>query len=520
MNQVWSSRLIAGVLLCAFTLVPSIAIADSTPGEALRYGAGMARAGERTPPEQLPGTLQALIDSAPAGTTLIIPRGIYRETATIDKPLKLVGAPGAEIRGSDRWDNGWELRGDHWYHGGAPAFHSTGEWCREGSNGRCNWPNQLFRNSIPLTQVTGLPGPGEFALSEESEIVIADDPTDALMEVTERRAWIITGADGVTIDGLTMRHAADQLHKGALSNEGYSGWTVQNNRLMHAHFAVVSIREGTSARLINNEIAFGGRLGIQSWRTTGAEITGNNVHSNNTEEFNDGWEAGGMKLSGLANSVVAGNEVHHNDGAGIWCDVGCSDVIISGNRVHENRRYGILYEISRAGLIVDNVIWENGWGFPDWGFGGGFVCQNCRDTEVARNIVAWNADGISIMSQARDGFTDVVNNYVHDNFIALTTDWSQNTYMLAWLEDWHGQLTDGDSNNRGSNNRYFHARPEGAFLPFTWGPYQRFGIDDLAGFNATPGEEGGELLGRDAALETLTENAVPLEPRDRVGDSP
>ena len=520
MNHPGSSRLIASAFLCALLLIPAHAGANAAPGEAHRFGAGMARIKERPAPDQPPGTLQTLIDNAPAGSTLIVPRGIYRETAVIEKPLTLVGEPGAEVRGSDRWDSGWVQRGEHWYHPNAPIFDATGEWCREGSNGRCNWPNQVFRDSIPLAQVSGLPTSGEFGLTEDREIVIADDPEAAAMEVTARTAWLITRADGVTIDGFTMRHAADELHKGALSNGGFSEWAVQNSRLLHAHVAVVSIREGASVQVVGNEIAFGGRLGIQSWRATGVEISGNAVHSNNTEEFNDGWEAGGMKLSGLSHGIITTNDIYNNDGAGIWCDVGCRDVTISANRVHDNRRYGILYEISRAGLIVDNVIWENGWGFPDWGFGGGFVCQNCRDTEVARNIVAWNADGISIMSQVRDGYTDVVNNEVHDNFIALTTDWTQNTYMLAWLEDWSGHLTASESNNHGANNRYFHATPEGAFLPFTWGPDQRFGIDELARFNATPGEEAGVLVSRDAAVEILADHGVPIEPRNRSGGFP
>lgn len=507
-----------GLFLAAlglFLLMPYSAAAQTLGSTLNRFGPTEAEV-EKTPPQEMPaGALQALVDAAEPGSTVTVPRGIYRETVTIDKPLTLVGEEGAEIRGSERWTSGWDFRDGYWHHPGAPDFGTTGEWCREGSNQRCNWPDQVFLNGEPLRQIQGTPASGEFSINGNREIVLADDPTAAVVEVTTRRAWVVTKSDGVTIQGMTMRHAADRLHEGALSNSGYANWTIQDNRLYHAHFAVVSLREAPNLRVLDNEIAFGGRLGIHSWHATGSEIRGNNVHSNNTEAFEDGWEAGGMKLSGLSRSIVTANEVHHNDGAGIWCDVGCLEVEISENRVHDNRRYGILYEISRAGRILDNKIWENGWGFSDWGFGAGFVCQNCRDTEVAGNIVAWNADGISIMSQHRDGFTDVVNNYVHDNLIVLETDWSQNTYMLAWLEDWSGGLTNGASNNRGANNRYYHATPEGAFLPFTWGRYERFGIDDLDGFNATPGEEHGRLIGVKEAHAILTEHEMPLEPRER-----
>ncbi len=457
------------------------------------------------------GTLQKLIDEAVPGSEVHVPRGIYREAATVDKPLTLSAEAGAEIRGSDVWSGGWELRGGFWYHAGAPDFGTTDEWCRDGSNGRCNWPNQVFRDGISLFQVHGLPSSGEFSVTDDRQIILADDPIGSIIEVTTRQNWVITASDGVTIRNFTMRHAADRPLEGALSNSGHSDWAVDGNRLLYAHMAVVSIREGWGLRILKNEIAFGGRLGIQGWLGSDVEISGNDVHTNNTEEFEDGWEAGGMKLSGLSHSVVSTNTVHHNDGAGIWCDVGCNDVDISANRVHDNRRYGILYEISTFGRITDNAIWENGWGFPDWGFGAGVVCQNCRNTEIAENIVAWNADGISIMSQSRDGYTNVINNYVHDNVIVLTSDQSQNTYMLAWLEDWSGQLTDPGSQNQGANNRYFHATPQSAFLPFSWGQYQRFSIDDLAQFNSTPGEENGIFISWDETQVILAEHEIPLE---------
>lgn len=507
-------RMIIAVI-CLFVLAPLSVSADTRGGALGRNVSRPAQADQSAPPEMPSGTLQHAIDGANAGSIVYIQRGIYRETVTIDKPLTLIGESGAEIRGSDIWSGGWERRGDHWYRAGAASFETTGEWCRDDSNGRCNWPHQVFRDGAPLYQVEDLPAPGQFSISAGREVVLADDPDSAVIEVTMRRAWILTASDGVAIRGFTMQHAADRPHEGALSNAGYSDWVVQENLLLHAHMAVISIREAGNLRILDNQIAFGGRMGIHGWLARETQISRNTVHSNNTEDFEGGWEAGGMKLSGLSNSSIRENDVHSNNGAGIWCDVGCNEVTIAGNRVHDNRRYGILYEISRAGQILDNQIWENGWGFTDWGFGAGFVCQNCRDTEVAGNVVAWNADGISIMSQNRDGYTDVVNNDVHDNVIILTTDWSQNTYMLAWLEDWPGRLTDASSSNRGADNSYFHAAPEGAFLPFSWGQYQRFGLDDLAGFNATPGEEGGHLISGQRATEILAEHEMPREPMPR-----
>ena len=501
-------------ILCAAMVAPSTALADMRGGWLNRTGSSEAQTDPPLAAEMPVGMLQGLIDAAEPWAVVHVPPGIYRETAEIDKPLVLVGEPGAEIRGSDIWIDGWERHGDHWRRHGAPAFDTTGEWCRSSSNGRCNWPHQVFLNGWPLFQVAQNPATGQFAVVDGA-VVLADDPNGQLVEVTLRHAWIVTASNNVEIRGFSMRHAADRPHEGALSNAGHANWTVTSNTLLHAHMAVISLRSAGNLTVVGNEIGYGGRMGIHSWQAWDVQITGNLIHTNNTEDFEGGWEAGGMKLSGLADSAVIANEVRDNNGAGIWCDVGCNGMTIADNRVHHNRRYGILYEISRTGTIVDNQIWENGWGFPDWGFGAGFVCQNCRDTEVAGNIVAWNADGISIISQHRDGYTDVVNNHVHNNLIALETDWSQNTYMLAWLEDWHGRLTDSGSNNQGAGNVYYHATPEAAFLPFVWGRDQRFGIDDLAGFNATPGEEHGRFISESDLRTLLDERAVPAAPEPR-----
>jgi parallel beta-helix repeat protein len=510
---------LAAACVALLLSAPASALAGYGGGALGRYG-GKPALDQTPPPEFVGGELQRMVDAASPGSVVSVPPGIYRETVTITKALTLAGQPGAEIRGSDVWGSGWERRGERWYHPGAPDFGTLGEWCRDGSDGRCNWPEQVFLDGLPLLQVREDPAPGQFAVSGAREIVLADDPTGRLVEVTARRAWLITASDGVTIQGFTMRHAADNPGEGALSNGLHSNWTVRDSRLHDAHGAVISVRDASNITITNNEISHGGRMGIHSWSVSNALISGNVVHGNNTEQFESGWSAGGMKLSALRESRVVENEVRDNDGAGIWCDVGCAGVTIQGNRVHHNLRYGILYEISSGGVISNNRIWENGWGFPDWGFGGGVVCQNCRDTEIAGNIVAWNADGISIMSQMREGHTDVVNISVHDNAIFLMTDWSQNTYMLAWLEDWAGRLTDPGSNNSGAGNRYFHAEPGGAFLPFTWGRDQRFGIDDLAGFNATPGEEGGVLLGHGEAVVVLDEAGIPAQPDDRPEHRP
>ncbi|MEX2426103.1 MAG: hypothetical protein WD401_04990, partial [Thermomicrobiaceae bacterium] len=67
--------------------------------------------------EVAPGTsIQQMVDNAGSGATVRVPAGIYRETVTINKPITLIGEPGAEIRGSDVWTN-WSGSGSNWISG-------------------------------------------------------------------------------------------------------------------------------------------------------------------------------------------------------------------------------------------------------------------------------------------------------------------------------------------------------------------------------------------------------------------
>ena len=90
----------------------------------------------------------------------------------------------------------------------------------------CLVPQQVFVDGAALALAPGStpPGPGQFAI-ERSGIVLGEDPNGHLVEVTSRARWIVTAADGVTIQGLTMRDAGNSALIGAVSNDGHSNCT-------------------------------------------------------------------------------------------------------------------------------------------------------------------------------------------------------------------------------------------------------------------------------------------------------
>ena len=141
---------------------------------------------------------------------------------------------------------------------------------------------------------------------------------------------------------------------------------------------------------------------------SGNIVRDNTIHDNNIAGFDPEWESGGLKATIQTNLILDGNVVDHNAGPGLWCDIYCSNVTITGNRLSYNTYAGILYEVSRGGHITGNTAWANGFGKNVWGWGAGILVSSSQDTEVADNLVAWNArTGISIVSQDRTDWPDV-----------------------------------------------------------------------------------------------------------------
>jgi parallel beta-helix repeat protein len=456
--------------------------------------------------------LQALVDASPAGTTVLVPACTYRETVRIGKTLRLEGVPGTEIRGSDVW-SAWEPAGERWRAGPLPPMDQFGV-CSDDAP-RCHWPEQVFMDGVAVQQVAANPGHGEFAVDDARHILLGDDPDGHVVEVTIRSRWVTVSAPDVTIEGIAMRHAANppQAEHGALLVEPAGrGFTLRGSDLAEAHGTLLGILRADNVLVERSTLRSAGQLGLGAWEAADVTIREVDLHDNNTEGFDPGWEAGGVKVQGSLRTRLEGNRVHDNDGPGLWCDVDCRDTIIEGNTVFANTGAGILFEISDGATIRGNTVWACGGGFSDWGFGGGIVVSSSSHVTVTDNLVAWNGDGITVISQDRGEarWRAVVGVRVKDNDVVATEDPTDpwNRLALGWLQDWQGVLFDPASANSGAGNRYWYPTREGALARFAWSGALR----SLDAFNRTPGEEGGRYMTEREKTELLVAAAVPPEP--------
>jgi hypothetical protein len=403
MTARWSGSWLAAVLVSMLPLATSTLAPTPTPTSAC-------------------GSLQALVDAAPAGSVVTAPACTYRETVTIGKSLTLRGY-GATISGKDA----------------------------AGS--------------------------------------------------TVRSTWVVVNASDVTVEGFTMRDANNAPQTGAVRvRAGISRFTLRACDLAYAAGADVSIGVANSSLIANCAIHNAGQLGVHVGGdgTNGRDnvVRDNRIYANNTAGFDPGWEAGGLKATRQTGLRLEGNDVYDNAGPGLWCDISCRGTVYRANRVHGNASAGIFEEISSGALITNNVVWNNGWGFTSWGWGGGIVVSSSSGAEVANNVVAWNPIGISVVSQDRDYQTAP---YTGIRVVGNVVVGASGSHLVGWFEDWSGSLFDGG--NVGTDNRYWAADPEPATCRFEWHGC----LATLAEFAATPGGGGTYLI--DAEKDALLGNA-------------
>lgn len=498
-----------GLLAALIGSLPPIIASDVDPAQVFDVTA--AERATPAPSPQCSGSINALVHAASPGAVVTVPACLARETVTIDKPLTLRGLPGAQIRGTDVWA-AWTAKGTTWTSAlTVPSFESRGA-CMVGDS--CRTPEQVFRDGEPLQHVSGAPASGEFTLDSSRHVILGDSPSGHLIEVTVRDAWVIIEAEGVTVSGFAMAGAANDAQTGAILNVAGAGRdTVRDNVLEYAHGADVALDHGNQNVIADNDIGYGGQLGVHLGGSgtpadgQGNVVSGNRIHDNNLARFDPEWEAGGLKATVQRDLVVSGNEVNNNIGPGLWCDIYCARVRIADNHVHDNTYAGISYEVSSSGTIVGNSVWRNGFGKRRWGWGAGILLSSSGQTTVTDNVVAWNAtSGISVISQHRTDWPDV--EATHISVVGNTIVAPTGAWLAFWAQDWNGPLFDPASGNSGADNRYSVGDSGDGPPRFNW----REEIDSLSAFNATPAEENGSLMTESDRMAALEAARIPLEP--------
>jgi hypothetical protein len=445
----------------------------------------------------LPGEdIQTAINNAAPNESILITNGTYRLTSALDPKAgqTIAGQTNTIISGSEILSN-WTPDGSgHWYSTGhLPASYVDGGVCDDTTQNICQKREQVFIDGVHMTRVMNLGAVTANTFYEDyatNRVYIGQDPSGKLVEMSKTDYAIHSQNNGVRITGLTFQHFATPSQQGAIFTENGEDWEIDHNTVRWTHAIGIFVYNADRVRIHDNYVHHSGQLGIGHARTDDSFIEANEVSYNNTDGYWGGdWESGGIKVTNSHHATTRQNNVHDNNGLGIWYDINNWMSTITDNDINDNFADGIRYEISYQAEISYNRVRGNGYGFAENGRNGqnidgslfatgGININGSSDVEIHNNTLGPNQNGITAQERTRTnsdtdisiGPWDTHNLWVHHNDITQTTGSTfgygiaagLNTLSPTDLEDYYLPA----KNNRFDFNTYH--LDSAAAVRFSW----------------------------------------------------
>ncbi|MGQ9730341.1 MAG: right-handed parallel beta-helix repeat-containing protein [Candidatus Zipacnadales bacterium] len=236
--------------------------------------------------------------------------------------------------------------------------------------------------------------PGSFYYDDTAKqlyVWLADgsSPQGHTIEAAVREVGIMARGTW-TIRGLEVRHVADGFwpHEQAVAVSGKQV-IVENCHIHHNDFLGLIV-SGQDGIIRHNQLDHNGLCGMVSNYGHRMLVEGNEFHHN-------AWR-GDVKCLSAGNKWVQWREArflrnyfHDEPAAALWCDINVQNALIAEN-LFENCSVGVYFEISRWGVIANNIVRNCGRGI--WVYS--------SDVLVAHNIVDGCGEGITVTGHPRE----------------------------------------------------------------------------------------------------------------------
>jgi hypothetical protein len=373
--------------------------------------------------------IQEAVQAGGEGAVFWLEAGVYRLQQI--QPLEgqsFHGASGAILNGSKLLTEFTQVDG-HWVADGQTQQGERRE-VDESAEGaqRPGYPDAVYVNDKPLTPVDSIDKlqSGTYFFDYDADrIFLADNPQGQTVEAAVSPYAIASGANGVTISGLTVEKYATPTQEAAISGNG-ENWVVSNNEVRLNYGVGINI--GNNGQILDNFVHDNGQMGLNAGGSN-ILVEGNEIASNGFWSGIDVlWEGGGAKFTETQGLMVRNNYSHDNNGYGLWTDIDNINTTYEGNRIEYNSMGGINHEISYDASIHDNSFVGNGGNGLTWLWGSAIQVQNSQNVEIFNNVVdaSSGGNGIGLIQQERGegafGNYVTVNNSVHDNKLILSSE--------------------------------------------------------------------------------------------------
>jgi Right handed beta helix region len=315
------------------------------------------------------GSIATAIAKAPSGGTVVLRGGTYRQSVgDVNKRLTIQAYPHEYpvLSGADAV-TGWSGSGGLWRATSwtSPFAQNAFRPDEVPAGTAAGKVEQTYRNGKALKQVLTLAElkSGTFWINPTTrQLYVADDPTNAVMEVSNRDRGMTlgSGATGSKILGLRFTaYAGPHLDNGSELYVGSNDTLIQNSQFDHSSSAGLKIA-GTNITVDHITAAENAAEGMNGNRNDNSVVENNQFVRNNTDRFKSvgcamSCTVAGFKTAHTANLVVKNNAFVDNVANGFWCDLGCTNATITGNAVTGSYD-GLFYEVSSHALISNNYV--------------------------------------------------------------------------------------------------------------------------------------------------------------------
>ena len=355
-------------------------------------------------------TVAAAVRAVPAGGTVVLRGGVYRQDAgTVAKRVTLQAYPGERpvLSGADvvrAWTaSGGAWRATDWRSPFGQKDFRAEEVAAGSAAGQVE---QAYRDGTALRQVLTRPQlvPGTFWVDPATlDLWVADDPAGAVMELSRRaRGMALSGsAAGSVIRGLRFTaYAAPHLDNSGQLSVSASDVRIENSWFDHSSGAGLKIA-GARTTVDHVTVADNGAEGMQGNRNHDSVVRNSQFLRSNTEGFLTAGCGGSCTIAGFKtahtdNLQVLDNAFVDNASNGFWCDLGCTDAVITGNAVSGGGN-GLYYEVSSRATITGNDV---------EGAALGVKISGSDHVTFADNLLVGNTQQFGVYDDARSSSTD------------------------------------------------------------------------------------------------------------------
>lgn len=357
-------------------------------------------------------TISRGIAKAPAGGTVVVGGGTYRETLTIEgKAVTVQNAAGEAVwlDGSQRVDgwvrdgsawrrDGWKTRFDHspTYTQGAPdSTQPYWQFVNPQTYPMAAHPDQVFVDGTALRQVKSRSqvASGTFYLDEStSKLYIGTDPTGRAVDASSTVKALSIRAAGSVVRGIGVRrYSPSVFHMGAVTVEAPK---VRLENVVVADSATTGVSVLREDSVLNRvTVERSGMLGIHARFADRITFSAVKSTRNNVERFNVAPVSGGAKLGQTRGVTVRDSSFSGNYGPGLWEDMSVYNTVVRGSHFTDNTGDGLFLEISARAVVGDSLFARNTLA--------GIKVNNTSDVKIWNNTFIGGGRPLNLVQDSR-----------------------------------------------------------------------------------------------------------------------